>query len=72
MLAASRSQERFGSHAPSIRAGDRGTGHLRLPAWSLEAGLSFYTSVPLGNPDAATETRTSLDVRVSRASDECW
>ena len=32
VLAASRAQERFGSNAPSIRAGAHGTEHLRLHA----------------------------------------
>ena len=35
------------------------------------SGSPFFRSVPLGNPGAKTETRTSVDVRASRAPDEC-
>lgn len=66
-LAASRSQEPFGSHAPSIRAGAHGTEHLRLHCMKPGRGSLLLQVGSRENPGAKTETRTSVDVRAARA-----
>ena len=60
MLAASRSQERFGSYAPSIRAGEQSLHRTPETACMKPESVSLLWSVPLlGEPRRGTETRTS-------------